>query len=281
IIGPNGAGKTTLLRTIAALDRPTRGRVLLGPRPARPDRATREAIAYGFQAAVFLSGTVRSNLDTALRLRRVPGRERAARILEATTEFGIAHLLDRSARQLSGGEGQRANLARALCLRAPLTLLDEPLSGLDGPARSRMLDELPGLLRTFAETTIVVTHDRGEAFRLADDLVVIMAGRVRAAGEKGAIFRQPPDREVAAFLGYTLLPHSGRVVGVAPGALRTGTGAFEWEMTLDEVVDLGTHLEAQGRVAGHHVSVPLAEGSFSPGDLVPISATTAVGFDPD
>lgn len=277
LLGPNGSGKTTLLRTIAALHRPVTGEVLLGDLPVRGDRRTREAIAFAFQDPVFLTGTVAENLDTALRLRGVAAQRRRERITEVAGEFGITHLLGRSTRQLSGGEAQRANLARALCLRAPLTLLDEPLAGLDGPARTRLLDELPGLVRAFAETTILVTHERLEAFRLADDLAVIMEGSIRAAGPKGEVFRAPPDAEVAAFLGYTLLEQRSATVAIPPGALAPGRSRYTFEMTVEAVVDMGTHLEATGHVGETRVSVPAPEG-IAPGERIAVGSPTGIEY---
>ncbi|MFL5477125.1 MAG: ATP-binding cassette domain-containing protein, partial [Gemmatimonadales bacterium] len=128
VFGPNGSGKTTLLRAIAGLEQPEMGEVRLGGLPADREPAWR-LVAMSFQNAVFLRGTVRQNLELALRLRDVTSGERGARLEEAARDCGVAHLLDRSARKLSRGEAQRVNLARALALRAPVTLLDEPLAG--------------------------------------------------------------------------------------------------------------------------------------------------------
>lgn len=257
VLGPNGSGKTTLLRLIAALERPSSGEVLLDGRPARPTRETRESIAYAFQQAAFLTGPVRSNMDLALRLRGLGGPERAARIEQAAAACGIAHLLDRDSHRISGGEAQRANLARALCLRAPVTLLDEPMHGLDRGTREALLAELPGMLRTFATTTLLVTHERDEAMRLGDDLAVLMGGRVRAHGAKGAVFRSPPDIEVAAFLGYTIV---GRTA-VRPGALRLGAGDFELSLRVEGVSDVGTHFEVWGH-AGETLVRAIAAGEL-------------------
>jgi len=167
ILGSNGAGKSTLLRLVAGLERPGAGQVTVAGNVCG-SAAARDAVAYAFQQAVFLSGTVEANLELALRLRHVDGRLRRQRVRETAAACGIGELLDRRASSLSGGEAQRANLARALCLRAPVTLLDEPLAGLDGPARRGLLAELPGLLREFASTTLLVTHEPDEALRLSD-----------------------------------------------------------------------------------------------------------------
>ena len=280
ILGPNGSGKTTLLRLIAALERPTAGKIHIGGRPASPSRATRHLIAYAFQEAVLLSGSVRENLDLGLRLRGVPQVERSMRIDEAAQECGIHHLLDRSARSLSGGEAQRVNLARALCLRAPVTLLDEPLSGLDAGARGRLLDDLPRLLKTFASTTILVTHDREEALRLADDLVVLIGGTVRAAGEKGCVFREPPDPDVAGVLGYSLVPLPRCIVAFPPGALKVGDGRISFELIVEGLVDMGGHREAFGRVSETrvHVQLPADAPAPVPGERIAVGVDAAVTY---
>ncbi len=271
LLGPNGSGKSTLLRLLAGLDRPRAGRVLLGGRSAP---AARAAVAYAFQEAVFLSGTLRANLDLALRLRGLPSVERRERLEEAASACGVAHLLTRAAVHLSGGEAQRANLARALALRAPITLLDEPLAGFDEQGRRRLLGELPALLRRFAATTVLVTHDREEALRLAADIVLLREGRVRAAGPKEAVFAAPPDPETAAFLGYTLLPTHVGLAGVAPGGLHPGAGERTFEMHVEEIVDLISGIEVVGRIGAARaaVSFPTAAPLPSPGERIAVGA---------
>jgi ABC-type sugar transport system ATPase subunit len=272
LLGPNGSGKSTMLRLIAALERPVSGEVALDDRAVGRDRETRTSLAFAFQDAVFLGGTLRENFDLALRLRGFSAAERATRIEEAAGACGMVDLLDRDARRLSGGEAQRANLARTLSLRAPITLLDEPLAGLDAPGRAQMLEELPALLRRFTATTIVVTHDREEALRLADDLVILLEGRVRAHGAKGEVFRSPPDADVAAFLGYTLLESESGIIAVAPGALSEGRGEVCFELAVDAIVDLGSHLEASGRIRGTRVSVRLGGRHAAVGETLSVSA---------
>ena len=272
LVGPNGSGKSTLLRLVAALERPATGLVTIDGHPVSRDRVTHAAIAFAFQKAVFISGSVRSNMDLALRLRGLPASERAARIEEAAAACGIGHLLGRDAGRLSGGEAQRANLARTLGLRAPLTLLDEPLAGLDGPARRQLLMELPALLARFATTTIVVTHDRDEALRLADDVVLLMDGQVQAAGPKRDVFRRPTSAEAAAFLGYTLIPSDSGTIAVAPGQLREGRGDLTFELLVSAVADLGTTREAVGTIAGATAAVTLTGGEPWPGSRLTVSA---------
>jgi ABC-type sugar transport system ATPase subunit len=263
IFGPNGAGKTTLLRTIAGLERPAAGSVHLGDAPPRPG-----TVAYAFQRAVFLRGTVRENLALGLQVQRVPVSERRRRIAEAARECGIEALLDRPAHQLSAGEAQRASVARALTLEAPLTLLDEPLTGIDRVTRAQLLDDLPALLRRFAATTILVTHDRDEAVRLADDIVVLVAGRVLAAGSKRALHAAPPNPETAMLLGYTVLAVDGQMLAVPPGGLVIGAapawGRPRLALTVLEVSDTGRDQRVHALAGGARVEVALPAGMAPP-----------------
>ncbi|GAB4338497.1 MAG: hypothetical protein Kow0010_26870 [Dehalococcoidia bacterium] len=275
LLGPNGSGKSTLLRLIAALERPARGHITLDGHPAAPDRPTRAAVAFAFQEPVFVAGSLRKNLALALRLRGAATRQGWASMEAAIDACGIGHLLDRDARQLSGGEAQRANLARALGLRAPVTLLDEPLAGLDPPARASLLHDLPDLLRSFATTTILVTHDRDEALRLGDDLVVMLDGRVRATGPKREVFLAPPDAATATFLGHTVLDHQGRRVAVRPGALVPGPGEVTFTLEVEELFDLATHREIVGTIGGTRVALLVHGEGARPGERMTVSAPAA------
>ena len=270
ILGPNGSGKTTLLRVIAGLERVATGAI----RGARTELARRPHIAFVFQEQVFLRRSVRENLELGLRLRGVKDAQRAARIAEAARLMGIDALLDRRADRLSGGEGRRVSIARALCLRAPLVLLDEPLEGLDERTYARLLDELPQVLAAFNATTLLVTHTRHEALRLADDLVILVDGRVCAAGDKHHIATQPTSVQVAGVLGYAVLRSAGRRLAVPPGALRYGPGDAQFTLVVDDVLDLVEYREVIGRIEGVGVHVPLSAADSLPrrGDCIAVHA---------
>ncbi len=271
LLGPNGSGKSTLLRLISGLERPAAGTISFdGAELRRRERS--QAIAFAFQDPVFIAGTVRENFDLALKLRKLPETERAARISEAAGACGIAALLDRNAHQLSGGEAQRANLARALALRAPLTLLDEPLSGLDAAGRRQLLHALPGLLREFTRTAIVVTHDREEAVRLADDLTVLVGGEVRASGPKATVLRHPPDPETAELLGFTVVESDDGVLAIAPGALRVGDGAAPFVMHVETTTESGSRSEISGWIGAAPVTVVVDGPAPAPGTTLAVSA---------
>lgn len=274
VMGQNGAGKTTLLRLIAGLASPDRGQVFLGRQPANSGRtAVSRQVAIAFQRPVFLRGTLGANFELALRLQGVSSPERRERVARAAEALGIAHILQRQARTLSGGEAQRANLARALAVRAPITLLDEPLAGMDPPTARDLLLTLPGVLREHTQTAVVVSHNREEALRLADDLVVLAGGRVAAAGPRDDVLRAPPDPGTAALLGYSLLVDAAGVVAVAPGKLVVGPGPVPFELRVASVVDLGTHIEVAGWVGEAPAGARLAGGPPpQPGDRVAVSA---------
>jgi ABC-type sugar transport system ATPase subunit len=259
VFGPNGSGKTTLLRTLAGLEQ-FEGTVAFGDRPVERGDSR---VAIAFQEAVFVRGTVRRNLALGLELRGVPAEAVPGRLESAAAACGIAGLLERNPGELSAGEAQRVNLARALELKAPVTLLDEPLSGFDRIGRSRMLEEIPALLESYAPTAIVVTHDREEAFRLARRLVLLVGGRVEAAGDAPAIYRAPPSAESARLLGYTVVPVAGRLVGFPPGALRRGDGPAAFELTVTREVDMGNHRHLVGLAGagdGAFAELRLADG---------------------
>ncbi|MGB0093361.1 MAG: ATP-binding cassette domain-containing protein, partial [Solirubrobacteraceae bacterium] len=113
-----------------------------------------------------------------------------------------SHLRDRPAAALSGGERRRVHLARAVSVRPDILLLDEPFAGLDAATRATLLDDTGAALRAWASTTLVVVHDRAEAWALADRLLVLIDGRLVADGRPRDLFTHPPSVEVARFLGF-------------------------------------------------------------------------------
>jgi ABC-type sulfate/molybdate transport systems ATPase subunit len=203
VLGPDGAGKTTLLRALGLLG-PHRitGDVLLDGHPATRAHL-RIAAAAVLQRPILRRGTVAANVAGGLRFRGAPraaARERAAPWLD---RLGIAHLADRDARTLSGGEAQRTCLARALALDPRVLLLDEPFTGLDATTRADLVADLAAALAGRPTATVLVTHDPEEAAALADDVAVLVAGQVRRHGPTSDVFDDPRDLGTARLLGFT------------------------------------------------------------------------------
>ena len=202
LVGPSGCGKTTMLRLIAGLERPTRGRIRVGPRAVNDVPPRDRGVAMVFQNhALYPHLSVRGNLALALRLRGMPREQVDRRVSRAARMLGIEYLLGRRPGQLSGGQRQRVALGRAIVREPEAYLFDEPLSNLDAGLRDRMRVELRALHRRLRTTTIHVTHDQMEAMTLGDRIAVMDAGRVRQVGTPMEVYEHPADRFVAGFIG--------------------------------------------------------------------------------
>jgi ABC-type Fe3+/spermidine/putrescine transport system ATPase subunit len=184
VLGPSGCGKTTLLRTIAGLDVPDRGRVLLNGRLAAQDGRSviapyRRRVGFVFQdLALWPHLTVRQQLEFVLESGRYPSAERSSRVQQVLDLARIQELGLRYPHQLSGGEQQRVALARALVGEPAVLLLDEPLSSLDPELRSVLRVELARVHEALHVSTVYVTHDRDDAVALGDRVVQMRAGRI-------------------------------------------------------------------------------------------------------
>jgi molybdate transport system permease protein len=206
VLGPSGAGKTMLLRCIAGLERGSRGRIALDGRvlldterrvqvPARDRR-----VGMLFQHyALFPHRTVGENI--AFGLQDLSSDEQARRVTTMLKRVHISGLEGRYPRELSGGEQQRAALARALAVEPEALLLDEPLSALDTHLRSQMETQLQETFATYHRPALLVTHNIEEAYRLGEQMLVLSRGRVAAFGAKEEILRHPPNVEVARLTG--------------------------------------------------------------------------------
>ena len=220
LLGPSGCGKTTLLRTIAGLEEPTEGEVLIGGNIVNglPPRARQ--IAMVFQSyALYPHKTVRDNITFPLKAEKLEREERRRKADWAAELLGITPLLGRKPRHLSGGERQRVALARALVREPSVFLLDEPLSNLDAKLRTAARDELKQFQQRLGTTTIYVTHDQVEAMGLGDRIAVLYEGRLRQLGQPQEVYLDPADTFVATFLGsppMNLMVRDDSVLGFRP-----------------------------------------------------------------
>jgi len=202
ILGPTGAGKTVLLETIAGVHRPSNGRILIEGQDLTFLPPERRGIGIVYQDySLFPHQTVRRNIEFGLRLKGIPKGERERRVQELVELLGIGHLLDRYPPTLSGGEGQRVALGRALAPRPKLLLLDEPLSALDPKIRERLAGEFKRINRETGVTFIMVTHEIREALVLGDRIALLRDGKIEQVGGPDQFFSSPATPYVAEFFG--------------------------------------------------------------------------------
>jgi multiple sugar transport system ATP-binding protein len=202
MLGPSGCGKTTALRVLAGLERPTAGRVLIGPRDVTALEPRHRDVAMVFQSyALYPHKTVAENIAYPLRLRRRAVAERNEQVRNVARLLDIEGLLDRSPRQLSGGQRQRVALARAIIRRPQAFLMDEPLSNLDAQLRLQMRVEIKRLQRELGVTTLYVTHDQIEAMTMADLIAVMRDGHLQQLATPAALYAAPVNLFVARFCG--------------------------------------------------------------------------------
>jgi len=204
LIGPNGAGKSTLLLALARLIPATTGDILFKGQAIQAGNGAveyRRKMAMVFQEPLLFDTTVRDNVAAGLKIRGIKQAERQTRVEESLAHFGILHLADRHARKLSGGEAQRASLARAFAVRPEIILLDEPFSSLDPPTREGLIEDLQRILRNTKTAAIMATHDRIEALRLSDRMAVMKEGRIMQIGHPEDVMNHPVDEFVASFVG--------------------------------------------------------------------------------
>jgi molybdate transport system ATP-binding protein len=223
LVGPSGAGKSSVLRAVAGLARP-RGRIALGDdvwldsarRLFRQPDERRVGLVFQ-EYALFPHMNVRANVAYG-------GRERVDEYLE---RFRIGHLAGARPGELSGGERQRVALARALAREPGVLLLDEPLSALDAHTKTIVRAELQELLHELDLPVLLVTHDYEDAAALADEVGVIVDGKLRPLGSPQELVSQPGDAFVASFTGANVMRGNAVVAGELT-EVRLASGGSIW-----------------------------------------------------
>jgi iron(III) transport system ATP-binding protein len=212
LLGPSGCGKTTTLRSIAGLERPRSGEIVVGGEVIYSSTKdifippNRRGLGMVFQSyAIWPHMTVFHNAAFPLQVSRksIPRKEIQDRVHRVLKVVALDEMADREATKLSGGQQQRLALARALVMEPPLLLLDEPLSNLDAKLRERMRFELKRLQRELGITTVYVTHDQSEALALSHSIAVMNGGRIEQLGSPREVYERPRNQFVADFVGST------------------------------------------------------------------------------
>ncbi|WP_327353129.1 ABC transporter ATP-binding protein [Streptomyces sp. NBC_01304] len=229
VLGPSGSGKSTLLRVVAGLQSIDGGRVRLDGRDQAGVPAHKRGVGLMFQDhQLFPQRDVGGNVAFGLRMHGASKSEQAVRVKELLELVGLPGAGRRAVGSLSGGEQQRVALARALAPQPRLIMLDEPLGQLDRSLRERLVVELRELFGQLGTTVLAVTHDQGEAFALADRVVVMRDGRIAQSGSPLEVWQRPADEFVARFLGFDNVVGasvSGEVADTAWGKVPVPAGS--------------------------------------------------------
>ncbi|MER5933377.1 ABC transporter ATP-binding protein [Streptomyces sp. NPDC002054] len=220
VLGPSGSGKSTLLRVVAGLQPVSAGRVRLAGADQLGVPVHRRGVGLMFQDhQLFPHRDVGGNVAFGLRMQGTARSAREARVTELLDLVGLPGAERRAVASLSGGEQQRVALARALAPSPRLLMLDEPLGQLDRGLRERLVVELRSLFSRLGTTVLAVTHDQGEAFALADRVVVMRDGRIAQAGSPLEVWQRPASEFVARFLGFE---------NVVPARVSDGSADTPW-----------------------------------------------------
>lgn len=249
LLGPSGAGKTLFLETVLGVKPPDAGRILLDGKDIGHVRPEERGFCYLPQdLALFPHLGVRENIAFGLHVRGVARAAAEERVTDIARLLGIEHLLPRrEVRSLSGGEKQRVALARALVVQPRVLFLDEPFSALDPATRRQLQREFREVWRRLGLTVVLVTHDHEEAAALADQLAILMDGRLKQCGPPSDVFERPVDLAVARFLVVeNIFP--GRLVAdsAANGLRAVQCGPLIFRVAVPE---------AMARVGAVHVAI--------------------------
>ena len=264
ILGASGAGKTMTLRTIAGLEAPARGRIVLDGRVLFDSAAgidvpsrTRHVGLLFQHYALFPHLTVERNIAFGLRhLAGITREQSAERVADQVAAMHLSGLARQYPGALSGGEQQRVALARALSPRPAALLLDEPFSALDTHLRSQLERQLRETLAGYKGVTLLVSHNLEEIYRLCSDLVVLDKGHVIARGRREVIFQRPPNLATARLTGCKNFSRARTLNDVEPQR-RDGS-------QLVEALDWGCKLRVTQQISGtaghvairaHHIGV--------------------------
>jgi 2-aminoethylphosphonate transport system ATP-binding protein len=262
VIGPSGCGKTTALRAVAGFVRPVSGRVRIGDRDITDLPPYARDIGMVVQNyALFPHMRVDENVAFGLRARRAAKDIVDERVAECLRMVGMQDYAHRYPRELSGGQQQRVAIARALAIHPRVLLLDEPLSALDAQIRRNMLDELARLHEALPNLTVLyVTHDQTEALTLADRIAIMRGGRLVSYGASQDLYRRPPNRFTAEFLGRANLLEVS-IQSRAEAFVRARSGAIE--LLVQDHAGLGPGTNCLLCIRPHELHLTPPEGMFN------------------
>ena len=219
LLGPSGCGKSTMLRMIAGLEGISGGELQIGEKIVNEVPARERNVAMVFQNyALYPHMSVYNNIAFGLRRLKVAETEIDERVREVASLLNLDALLDRKPRQMSGGQQQRAAIARAMIKTPSVFLFDEPLSNLDAKLRAQLRGDIKRLHRRLKTTTVYVTHDQLEAMTLADRVILMKGGHIEQAGTPSELYHSPRTLFAAGFIGTPAMNFISGVVERSSGA---------------------------------------------------------------
>ena len=279
LVGPSGCGKTTALRMVAGLEDISSGTLRIGGRPVNDVTPKDRDIAMVFQNyALYPHMTVRDNIGFALKLRKMPKTEVAAKVNETAEILGLTEWLDRKPGQLSGGQRQRVAMGRAIVREPSVFLMDEPLSNLDAKLRVQMRAEVQRIQRRINVATMYVTHDQVEAMTMGDRVAVMRSGVLQQCDHPQVLYDHPDNLFVAAFIGSPAMNLYEAAITEGARSLRLGSQDIELPASV-RVAHPGL-----AAYAGKHVVVglrpehlPAANGAAGPTMVGEVDLVEALG----
>lgn len=213
LLGPSGSGKSTVLHSIGGfLDH--EGEIIIDGEDISNKSPEERDLSTVFQSyAIFPHMNVLENVMYGLKFKAkdLSKKEKKERALDVIEKVGLKGFERRYESELSGGQKQRVALARSLVVKPKLLLMDEPLSALDYNLRNKMQEEIKRIQKDFKITTIFVTHDRNEAFAMADEIIILKEGRLIEKASPEDIYNQPKDDFTLNFMGKANMVGGGFV----------------------------------------------------------------------
>jgi ABC-type Fe3+/spermidine/putrescine transport system ATPase subunit len=224
LLGPSGSGKSTLLKLITGIERPDAGDVQFDGVSILNIPPNKRGAVFMFQKSyLFPFLSVAENIGFGLKVQGISSENIRREVVRMLELIGLPGTEQRNPGQLSGGEQQRVALARALVTNPRLLLLDEPLSSLDTEVRMNLQEAIRSIQRELGITTILVTHDLGEAMAMSDRLALLLNGEIVALGKPESLFHHPPSLAAAQFMGVSTFLNGRQ----AAGRLETQIGTLE------------------------------------------------------
>ncbi|KGU60137.1 ABC transporter family protein [Burkholderia pseudomallei MSHR983] len=263
LLGPSGCGKSTMLRMIAGLETITGGMLAIGGAVVNDLAARERNVAMVFQNyALYPHMSVYENIAFGLRRLKVPAAEIDRRVREVARVLGLDALLDRKPRAMSGGQQQRAAIARAMIKTPDVFLFDEPLSNLDAKLRAQLRGDIKRLHQRLKTTTLYVTHDQLEAMTLADRIVLMRGGRIEQLGTPAELYGCPHTVFAAGFVGTPAMNFADGVIERTASRVALAAGGARWTLAARRFAGLPDGLRVKLAIRPNYLRI--APGAHAP-----------------